>query len=111
MQNLEELERLVMAKIRRRKRKVSKLWKFSVFLFSLALLSLLASSLIVGTFNTSITIDIQKMNNEIEVLKNENEKLNIEISSLQNKDRVYVIAKDAGLNQNQDNIISIQGEK
>ena len=99
-----------MAKLRKRKRKTSKLSKFAFAFFSLALISLLACSLFVGSYNTSLTIDIQKMTNEIELLKAENEKLTIEISTLQNKDRVYVIAQDAGLNQNQDNIISIQGE-
>ena len=79
-------------------------------LFKRAYVAMMASSLIVGTFNTSLTINIQKMNNEIEVLKGENEKLNIEISSLQNKDRVYVIAQAADMNQNQANIVSVVGD-
>lgn len=99
-----------MAKLRRRKRRVDRFRKFAVTLFSVALLCLLASSLLIGSYNTSLTINIQKMSNEISSLKADNERLNIEISSLQNKDRVYLIAQDAGLNQNQDNIISIQGE-
>ena len=99
-----------MAKLRRRKRKTSVLNKFAVLFFTVSLICLLGCSLFVGSYNTSLTIDIQKMSNEINSLKAENERLNIEISGLQNKDRVYVIAQDAGLYQNQDNIISIQGE-
>ena len=99
-----------MAKLRKRKRKTSKLNRFAIILFSLSLVSLLITSLFLGSYNTSLTINIQKMNSEISSLKAENERLNIEICGLQNKDRVYVIAKDAGLNQNQNNIISIQGE-
>ncbi|MBR0461327.1 MAG: hypothetical protein IJJ00_01260 [Erysipelotrichaceae bacterium] len=99
-----------MAKLRRRKRRRSLLNMGAVILVSLAFISLIISSLFLGTYNQSLTISIQNMNNEISSLKAENERLNIEIASLENKDRVYVIAQDAGLNQNQDNVISIQGE-
>ncbi|MBR2577659.1 MAG: cell division protein FtsL [Erysipelotrichaceae bacterium] len=99
-----------MAKIRRRKRRRNYLNMFAVIMLTLAFISLILTSLFVGTYNQSLTISIQKMNNEIDTLKSENEKLNIEIASLENKDRVYIIAQDAGLDQNQDNVISIQGE-
>ncbi|MBR3228302.1 MAG: hypothetical protein IKF68_07135 [Erysipelotrichaceae bacterium] len=99
-----------MAKLRRRKRKISLLNRFAVIAFSLALIAFFISSLFIATYNTSLTIEIQKMNNEISSLKAENERLNIAIAGLENKDRVYVIAQDAGLMQNQDNVVSIQGE-
>ena len=98
-----------MAKIRRRKRKTNKLGRFAVLIFTLSLISLLATSLFVGTYNTNLTMEIQNMTIQIDSLKAENEKINIEISSLENKDRVYAVANDAGLDQNQDNVISIQG--
>ncbi|MDO4500654.1 MAG: hypothetical protein Q4B60_05195 [Erysipelotrichaceae bacterium] len=98
-----------MAKLRKIRRRKLRLNAFAFLFFSLSLLSLLACSLFVGTMNTSLTMKIQNMNNEISQLKAENAKLSIEICGLENKDRVYVIAQDAGLNQNQDNIISIQG--
>ena len=98
-----------MAKIRRRKRKTNKLGRFAVLIFTLSLITLLATSLFVGTYNTNLTMEIQNMTSQIDSLKAENEKINIEISSLENKDRVYAVANDAGLDQNQDNIISIQG--
>ena len=98
-----------MAKIRRRKRKTNKLGRFAVLIFTLSLISLLATSLFVGTYNTNLTMEIQNMTSQIDSLKAENEKINIEISSLENKDRVYAVANDAGLDQNQDNIVSIQG--
>ena len=56
---------------------------------------------------TSLTMQIQNMNYESETIKIENQKLSIEIQTLQNKDRVYTIAQDAGLEQNQDNVVSI----
>ena len=70
----------------------------------------LASSLFIGTLNTQLTMEIQNKTNEINLLKSENRDLNIEIQSLQNKDRIYVLAQSAGLNQNQDNIVAIAGE-
>ena len=54
-------------------------------------------------------MEIQNTANRISELKAENEKINISISSLENKERVYTVASDAGLDQNQDNLISLQG--
>lgn len=65
-------------------------------------------SIYIGSKDTTITVDIQNMNSQVASLKSENQKLTIEIQTLQNKDRIYTIAKDAGLNQNQDNVISIK---
>lgn len=52
-------------------------------------------------------MNIQDMQSEINRLKEENEKITIEISGLENKDRIYEIASTDGLEQNQDNVISI----
>ena len=60
--------------------------------------------------NTELTIKIQKMTDELNTLKNDNQNLNFEIQSLENKDRVYVIAQAANMNQTQDNIVSVIGE-
>lgn len=98
-----------MAKIRRKKRKTDKLNRFAVVIFSIALITMLGTSLFIGSYNTNLTMEIQNMTNQIDSLKSDNEKITIEISSLENKDRVYAVANDAGLDQNQDNIISIQG--
>ncbi len=98
-----------MAKIRRKKRKTDKLNRFAVVIFSIALITMLGTSLFIGSYNTNLTMEIQNMTSQIDSLKSDNEKITIEISSLENKDRVYAVANDAGLDQNQDNIISIQG--
>ena len=98
-----------MARIRKRKhRKVFNLGAFASVLFTLSLLCALACSLFVGSINASLTIEIQKMNLEIDELKLDNQKLNIDIQTLQNKERVFVIAQDAGLSQDQRNIISVK---
>ncbi|MDD5791108.1 MAG: hypothetical protein PUD22_00790 [Erysipelotrichaceae bacterium] len=96
-----------MAKIVRKKRRKLRLEGVAVLLFSASLICLLISSLFINTINTSLTMKIQNTTDEINRLKNENYSLNVEIQGLQNKERVFVIAESAGLNQNQDNVISV----
>lgn len=96
-----------MAKIK--KKKVDYLKRFTICLITFSFVVLLISSIFGNIYNTSLTMKIQNMNHKIDDLRLENEKLNIQIASLENKDRVYTIAQDAGLNQNQDNVISIVG--
>ncbi len=98
-----------MSKIYKKKRKTNKLNQFAVMIFSFAMILYLGVSLFVGTLNTNLTMEIQNTTNKISELKAENEKINISISSLENKDRVYTMASSAGLDQNQDNLISLQG--
>ena len=50
------------------------------------------------------------MNEELSVLKSQNQSLSYEISSLENKDRVFAAAVAADLDQVSDNIISVSGE-
>lgn len=96
--------------IRRKRRRLSFVSKCGVVL-SISLVAWLFTSLFIGSVNTTLTIEIQSMSNEVASLKSENQQLNIDIQTLQNKDRVYTIAKDAGLNQNQDNVVSVaQGD-
>ena len=79
----------------------------AIIAFSLSLLCWLASSLIVNTINASLAMKIQSMNEELAILKNQNQSLTYEISNLGNKDRVYAAAAAANLNQVTENIISI----
>jgi cell division protein FtsL len=71
---------------------------------------MLISSLYIGTSNAALAIKIQKTNLEIADLRAQNQNLAIEIQTLQNKDRVYTIAQDAGLDQNQANVVSIRND-
>ena len=79
----------------------------AIVLFTVALISWLLTSLLVNTVNTSLTMKIQTMNEELAQLKSENQTLNYEIQSLENKDRVFEVAQAANLDQLADNIISI----
>lgn len=98
-----------MAKLRKKTRKTNRFNQFCVIMFTIAIIVQVGVSLFVGTYNTNLTMEIQNMSNQISTLKESNEKITIEISSLENKDRVYEVAQTAGLDQNQDNVISIQG--
>ena len=99
-----------MAKIvKRRKRRLS-FNGFAIILFTFSLFAWLASSLLVNTMNTKLTMKIQTMNEEATVLKSQNQTLTYEISNLESKDRIYAAASAANLDQLSDNIISVNGE-
>lgn len=76
-------------------------------MFSIALISWLFTSLLVNTVNTSLTMKIQTMNEELAQLQAANQTLTYEIQSLENKDRVFEVAQAADLDQLTDNIISV----
>ncbi len=96
-----------MAKIVKKKRRRLNLNGIAVLAFSLSLIAWLISSLLINTINTSLIMKIQSMNDELTALKSENQTLNYEIQSLENKDRIYEVAQAASLNQVAENIISI----
>ncbi|MBQ9425312.1 MAG: hypothetical protein IJU42_05155 [Erysipelotrichaceae bacterium] len=99
-----------MAKIVKKKRRRLSFNGFAIILFSFSLLAWLASSLLVNTLNARLTMKIQTMNEELTVLKSQNQSLTYEISNLESKDRVYAAAAAADLDQVSDNIISVAGE-
>lgn len=83
---------------------------FAIIIFTFALISWLATSLLVNTVNASLAMRIQSMNEELALLKAENQTLSYEINNLENKDRIYAAAAAANLDQVSDNIISVAGE-
>lgn len=90
----------------KKKRRLS-LVGFSIVFFTFALGSWLVTSLLVNTINTNLTIKIQTMTDELDLIRSQNQTLNYEIQNLENKDRVYAVAQAADLDQVSDNIISI----
>ena len=99
-----------MVKIVNVKRRSLRFHGVAIVLFSLSLVAWLASSLLVNTMNAKLTMKIQTMNEELAVLKTQNQTLSFEISNLENKDRVFAAATAANLDQVSDNIISVSGE-
>lgn len=99
-----------MAKLVNKKRRRVRLSGFAVLFFSFALITWLITSLFVNTINASLTMKIQSMNEELEKISVDNQSLNFEIQTLENKDRVYELAAATNMDQIQDNIIAIVGE-
>ena len=99
-----------MAKIVKKKRRKLSLRGIALVSLSFSMICWLISSLLINTLNTSLAMKIQTMNEELTLLKNENQNLNYEIQSLVNKDRVYELAQAAELDQFTDNIISVVGD-
>ncbi len=97
-----------MAKIIKKRRiKRIKTEGIAVIVFAIALTASLFSSLFLRTINNSLVMKIEDINRETTALKTENNKLNLEIQNLISKDRVYEIATEAGLSQNQNNVINV----
>ena len=99
-----------MAKMVKRKRRRINLNGIAVVVFTFSLIAWLATSLLVNTINTSLTMKIQSMNEEIERLRTENQSLTYEINTLENKDRIYQIAQAADLYQDSNNIVAVAGD-
>ena len=99
-----------MARIVKKKKRKLRLQGFAIILISFALIAWLGTTLFVNTINASLTMKIQQMNDELCKLTDENQTLNFEIQSLENKDRIYEVASINNMDQIQDNIISIVGE-
>ena len=90
------------------KRKKVRLEGFAGIVFALAIISMIFSNLFLR--NASLMMKIQDVNNECETLKNANRSLSIEIQTLQNKERIFTMAEEAGLTQNTTNVMSLGGE-
>lgn len=99
-----------MARIVKKKKRKLRLQGFAIVFLSFALITWLATTLFVNTANASLTMKIQQMNDELAKLTDENQTLNFEIQSLENKDRIYEVASVNNMDQIQDNIISIVGD-
>ena len=99
-----------MAKIVKRKKRKLKIEGVAKLLLSFAIIAWLGTSLFVNTKNAELTVKIQKMNDELAALTQENQTLSFEIQTLESKDRIYEVAQTANMDQIQDNIISIVGE-
>ena len=85
--------------------------KVLAFYFIPCLCLYFLASIFLKSSNNALAIDIQAKQIEIDNLKIENQQLTIDIQALENKDRIYTIAEDQGLVQNQDNIINIKGNE
>lgn len=91
-----------------RKRKMSPVLKVFMFYFLPCLCFYILISLFLKSSNNSLAIDIQAKKEQIEELRMANQQLDVEIQTLRNKDRIYTIAEQSGLEQIQNNVINIK---
>ena len=99
-----------MAKIVNKKKRRLNINGFAVIIFTFSLFAWLVSSLLINTINTSLTMKIQLMQDELDALKLENQALVYEINTLENKERIYALAQEAHLSQDSNNIIAVAGD-
>lgn len=99
-----------MAKIVKKKKRIIDFRGFAIILLTFSLCAWLISSLLINTINTSLTMKIQLMQEEVEALQIANQALIYEINTLENKDRIYALAQEANLLQDSNNIIALAGD-
>lgn len=92
--------------IKKKKKKLNKLFIYFIIM-CLSFVTYAFCCVNVGSKNINLQIDIQNKKALIKEIKEENKKLQTEIAILTSKDMIYSAAKEAGLEQNQDNVIII----
>ena len=85
------------------KRKKRKVWPV-ILLISL-LVFRIVSILVLSIITNQLTVSIQAKENRIEELRSENNALRIDIQGLQNKDRIYTIANEEGMIQQNNTVV------
>lgn len=88
-----------------------KLETFAFLFFGLSLTIYLVCSLFVRSINNNLSAKKQSIESEIAALVNDNDAILVSIQKLSSRERVVAIAADAGLELNQENIVTIsEGE-
>ena len=65
----------------------------------------IVSILVLSIITNQLTVSIQATENRIEELHSENNALRIDIQGLQNKDRIYTIANEEGMIQQNNTVV------
>lgn len=90
--------------------KPPRLIRKTTLIFTLSLITYIATKVVIGNINNYLHIQIQSTEHIIDTLNKENDNLESQIISLQARDRVYALAYDYGLNSNLENILVITKE-
>ena len=80
----------------------------AIFTFVVAIGLSLYTNLVIGCKIVSLKYEIQTNQNKIQQLKDENDKITIQISDLENKERIYTIAQENGLTMDQENVLWVK---
>ena len=96
-------------KVKKEKRGIN---KFALVFFAFALVASLGSDLFIRNINNSLTMKLENINRESVELKQMKSSLELEIQGLKSKERVYVVAKEAGLVRHGNNVknVVVRGE-
>ena len=82
-----------------------------VFIFTVfAIVVWLFSTLFLRSYNINLSMQQQQIASKISALQVENDAIRVEIQSLNSRERVTNIASDAGLEVNQNNIVTVDGQ-
>ncbi|MEF9962296.1 MAG: cell division protein FtsL [Erysipelotrichaceae bacterium] len=98
-----------MAKVIKNKRKV-RVEAIAVLFFVISILLFLSSSLLLKSYNVSLSKEVSKMENVVAKKKDDVESLRLAVKTLENRDRVLSVAKEAGMEINQNNVVFVEGQ-
>ena len=98
------MAKIVKRKVQKRKMRIEGV---AFLLLAIALCSVLFSSLFIRTQKNHLTMQIEDINAECATLTEANDQLNVEIQNLISKDRVYEIASNNGLTQDDTTVINV----
>ncbi|MEG0290537.1 MAG: cell division protein FtsL [Erysipelotrichaceae bacterium] len=98
-----------MAKVIKNKRKV-RVEAIAVLFFVISILLFLSSSLFLKSYNVSLSKEVSEMENVVAKKKDDVESLRLAVKTLENRDRVLSVAKEAGMEINQNNVVFVEGQ-
>lgn len=96
-----------MAKKKTLKKKVHRwrAWVLTLFMISIALQ--LTSAIILRSYQTNLSVQIQRTERKVAQLQVENESLNVDIQRLSNYNRIVTMASEHGYTAENQNVITV----
>ncbi|MEF9920292.1 MAG: cell division protein FtsL [Erysipelotrichaceae bacterium] len=98
-----------MAKVIKSKRKV-RIEAIATLFFVLSILLYLSSSLFLKSYNVALSKTVSTKESEVAKMKDDVESLRLAVKTLENRDRVLSVAKEAGMVVNQDNVVFVEAQ-
>lgn len=87
--------------------KLPKIYKLAFIMASLSAIAWLGSALFLRSYNINLSMKQQEIEQQIDDINVVNDALRVEIQELINRERVVNIAEGDGMQQNQNNIVTI----
>jgi len=96
-----------MAKKKVIKKKVHRWRAWVLTIFMIAVILQLASAIFLRSYQTTLSVQIQKTERKVAQLSVENESLNVDIQRLSNYNRIVTMASELGYSAENQNVITI----